>query len=53
MLNYTFGTSNAHSIGQCTKGMYLSCVKVDSPEFDYLLVIDSEGLGSLEGMTNN
>ena len=33
--------------------MYLSCVKVDYPGFDYLLVIDSEGLGSLEGMTTH
>ncbi|CAF4560440.1 unnamed protein product, partial [Didymodactylos carnosus] len=34
--------------GRCSRGIYGSLVKANSPDFDYILLIDSEGLLSIE-----
>ncbi|KAL4486817.1 hypothetical protein ABPG72_006649 [Tetrahymena utriculariae] len=48
LLNYFLGCDFYVSEGRCTRGIYGTLVKSKVPEFDYILVIDSEGLLSLE-----
>ncbi|KAL4501811.1 hypothetical protein ABPG73_019948 [Tetrahymena malaccensis] len=48
LLNYFLGCNFYVSDGRCTRGIYGTLVKSKVPEFDYILVIDSEGLLSLE-----
>ena len=49
LLNFMFGCDFAVSDGRCTRGIYGTLVRVtDAAEFDYLLVLDTEGLQSIE-----
>ncbi|KAK5602776.1 hypothetical protein CRENBAI_026681 [Crenichthys baileyi] len=53
MLRTMFGLQFAVSAGRCTKGAFMQLVKVSEEirkdfKFDYLLVVDTEGLLSLE-----
>ncbi|XP_056308611.1 interferon-induced very large GTPase 1-like [Danio aesculapii] len=55
MLNAMFGLQFAVSAGRCTRGAFMQLVKVSDEmktqfklKFDYILVVDTEGLRSLE-----
>ncbi|KAM6913423.1 interferon-induced very large GTPase 1-like [Lycodopsis pacificus] len=53
MLNAMFGLQFAVSAGRCTKGAFMQLVEVSEDikedfEFDYVLVVDTEGLRALE-----
>ncbi|XP_037648527.1 interferon-induced very large GTPase 1-like isoform X15 [Sebastes umbrosus] len=53
MLNAMFGLQFAVSAGRCTKGAFMQLVKVSEEikedfKFDYILVVDTEGLRALE-----
>ncbi|CAF3087071.1 unnamed protein product [Rotaria sp. Silwood2] len=49
LLNYMFGTLFEVREGRCTRGIYGSFVKCNSiPGIDYILLIDTEGLLSIE-----
>ncbi|XP_074511541.1 interferon-induced very large GTPase 1-like [Sebastes fasciatus] len=53
MLNAMFGLQFAVSAGRCTKGAFMQLVKVSKEikkdfQFDYVLVVDTEGLRALE-----
>ncbi|XP_014882867.1 interferon-induced very large GTPase 1-like, partial [Poecilia latipinna] len=53
MLNAMFGLQFTVSAGRCTKGAYMQLVKLseeikDKYKFDYILVVDTEGLRALE-----
>uniref|UniRef100_A0A3Q0RZR4 VLIG-type G domain-containing protein n=1 Tax=Amphilophus citrinellus TaxID=61819 RepID=A0A3Q0RZR4_AMPCI len=53
MLNAMFGLQFAVSAGKCTKGAYMQLVKVSEElkkvfQFEYVLVVDTEGLRALE-----
>ncbi|XP_055365066.1 interferon-induced very large GTPase 1-like isoform X2 [Betta splendens] len=52
MLNAMFGLQFAVSAGRCTKGAFMQLVKVSEEMkhlgFDYVLVVDTEGLRALE-----
>ncbi|XP_029912991.1 interferon-induced very large GTPase 1-like [Myripristis murdjan] len=59
MLNAMFGLQFAVSAGRCTRGAFMQLVKVSAEiqkdfKFDYVLVVDTEGLRALEleGSTN-
>ncbi|XP_075940615.1 interferon-induced very large GTPase 1-like [Anarhichas minor] len=53
MLNAMFGLQFAVNAGRCTKGAFMQLVEVSEEikkdfEFDYVLVVDTEGLRALE-----
>ncbi|XP_035380942.1 interferon-induced very large GTPase 1-like [Electrophorus electricus] len=53
MLNAMFGLQFAVSAGRCTRGAFMQMVKVSEEmktklKFDYILVVDTEGLRALE-----
>ncbi|XP_061567202.1 interferon-induced very large GTPase 1-like [Cololabis saira] len=53
MLNAMFGLQFAVSAGRCTRGAYMQLVKLSEEikehfKFDYILVVDTEGLRALE-----
>ncbi|XP_036444427.1 interferon-induced very large GTPase 1-like [Colossoma macropomum] len=53
MLNAMFGLQFAVSAGRCTRGAFMQLIRVkeevkEELKFDYLLVIDTEGLQSLQ-----
>ncbi|CAF1085768.1 unnamed protein product [Adineta steineri] len=48
LLNYMFGTLFDVRDGRCTRGIYGSLVKSNSAEFEYIMLIDTEGLSSGE-----
>ncbi|XP_037396728.1 interferon-induced very large GTPase 1-like isoform X3 [Pygocentrus nattereri] len=53
MLNAMFGLQFAVSAGRCTRGAFMQLIRVkeevkDQLKFDYLLVVDTEGLQSLQ-----
>ncbi|XP_073728658.1 interferon-induced very large GTPase 1-like [Misgurnus anguillicaudatus] len=53
MLNAMFGLQFAVSAGRCTRGAFIQLVRVseemkDQLKFDYILVVDTEGLHALE-----
>uniref|UniRef100_A0A671V255 VLIG-type G domain-containing protein n=1 Tax=Sparus aurata TaxID=8175 RepID=A0A671V255_SPAAU len=53
MLNAMFGLQFAVSAGRCTKGAFMQLVRVSEEikkdfQFDYVLVVDTEGLRALE-----
>ncbi|XP_074511552.1 interferon-induced very large GTPase 1-like [Sebastes fasciatus] len=53
MLNAMFGLQFAVSAGRCTKGAFMQLVKMSEEikkdfQFDYVLVVDTEGLRALE-----
>ncbi|XP_076866493.1 interferon-induced very large GTPase 1-like [Brachyhypopomus gauderio] len=53
MLNAMFGLQFAVSAGRCTRGAFMQLVKVSEEmkaelKFDYILVVDTEGLRALE-----
>ncbi|XP_052395548.1 interferon-induced very large GTPase 1-like [Carassius gibelio] len=53
MLNAMFGLEFAVSAGRCTRGAFMQLVKVSDKKktqmnFDYILVVNSEGIGALE-----
>ncbi|MCI4395159.1 hypothetical protein PGIGA_G00177170 [Pangasianodon gigas] len=53
MLNAMFGLQFAVSAGRCTRGAFMQLVRVseemkDELHFDYILVVDTEGLRALE-----
>ncbi|XP_073350110.1 interferon-induced very large GTPase 1-like [Pagrus major] len=53
MLNAMFGLQFAVSAGRCTKGAFMQLVRVSEEikkdfQFDYVLVVDTEGLHALE-----
>ncbi|XP_067426847.1 interferon-induced very large GTPase 1-like [Thunnus thynnus] len=58
MLNAMFGLQFAVSAGRCTKGAFMQLVKVSEEmkmkdfKFDYVLVVDTEGLRALELASN-
>ncbi|XP_042080705.1 interferon-induced very large GTPase 1-like [Haplochromis burtoni] len=58
MLNTMFGLQFAVSAGRCTKGAFMQLLKVSEEmkkdlKFDYVLVVDTEGLCALELEGNN
>ena len=51
LLNFMFGCDFSVSDGRCTRGIYGSFIKAtgeSAKDFDYLLVLDTEGLQSIE-----
>jgi hypothetical protein len=48
LLNLMFGTQLKTSAGQCTRGVYLQLVKSEWPEYDYVLILDTEGIRAPE-----
>ncbi|XP_065134350.2 interferon-induced very large GTPase 1-like [Paramisgurnus dabryanus] len=53
MLNAMFGLQFAVSVGRCTRGAFMQLIKVSEEmkklmKFDYILVVDTEGLRALE-----
>ncbi|XP_063404230.1 interferon-induced very large GTPase 1-like [Mytilus trossulus] len=50
LLNTMFGLQFAVSAGRCTRGVYVQLVPVNSEQFkfDYILVVDTEGLRASE-----
>lgn len=48
MLNLMFGTQLRTSAGRCTRGVYIQLVPSERPEYDYVLLLDTEGLRSPE-----
>ncbi|XP_073728801.1 interferon-induced very large GTPase 1-like [Misgurnus anguillicaudatus] len=51
MLNAMFGLQFAVSAGRCTRGAFMQLVRVSKEmklKFDYILVVDTEGLRALE-----
>jgi GTPase Era involved in 16S rRNA processing len=48
LLNYMFGTLFDVRDGRCTRGIYGSFVKSNRPDFDYIMLIDTEGLMGVE-----
>ncbi|KAF4080895.1 hypothetical protein AMELA_G00176660 [Ameiurus melas] len=53
MLNAMFGLQFAVSAGRCTRGAFMQLVRVseemkDELKFDYILIVDTEGLRALE-----
>ncbi|CAF2852456.1 unnamed protein product [Rotaria sp. Silwood2] len=48
LLNYMFGTLFDVRNGRCTRGIYGSLAKSNSKDFDYIMLIDTEGLSSGE-----
>ncbi|XP_069064232.1 interferon-induced very large GTPase 1-like [Pleurodeles waltl] len=53
LLNTMFGLQFAVSAGRCTRGAFMQLVKIDEKlgkdyGFDYILVVDTEGLQSIE-----
>lgn len=49
LLNFMFGCDFTVSDGRCTRGIYGSLVKSNNTElYDYLLILDTEGLQSIE-----
>ncbi|XP_002942526.3 interferon-induced very large GTPase 1 [Xenopus tropicalis] len=53
LLNAMFGLQFAVSAGRCTRGAFMQLIKVDEEltremNFDYVLVVDTEGLRALE-----
>ncbi|KAA0705329.1 Interferon-induced very large GTPase 1 [Triplophysa tibetana] len=53
MLNAMFGLEFAVSAGRCTRGAFMQLIKVSEEmkkqlKFDYILVVDTEGLRALE-----
>ncbi|CAF3981550.1 unnamed protein product [Didymodactylos carnosus] len=48
LLNYMFGTFFDVRDGRCTRGIYGSFMKSNRREFDYILLIDTEGLFGVE-----
>lgn len=58
MLNAMFGLQFAVSAGRCTKGAFMQLVRVSEEmkevlKFDYILVIDTEGLRALDQAGHN
>ncbi|CAF2061557.1 unnamed protein product, partial [Rotaria magnacalcarata] len=47
LLNYMFGTLFDVRDGRCTRGIYGSFVKTNRTDFEYILLIDTEGLLSI------
>ena len=48
LLNFLFGTLFSVSDGRTTRGVYGTLIKSKIPEFDYFLILDTEGLVSIE-----
>ncbi|CAF1489699.1 unnamed protein product [Rotaria magnacalcarata] len=48
LLNMLFGSNFQMSAGRCTKGLYASLFKTDYPNAKRLMVLDTEGLMSIE-----
>ncbi|CAF4833807.1 unnamed protein product, partial [Rotaria sp. Silwood1] len=48
LLNMLFGSNFQMSAGRCTKGLYASLFKTDYPNAKTLIVLDTEGLMSVE-----
>jgi ribosome biogenesis GTPase A len=49
LLNYMFGTLFDVRDGRCTRGLYGSLVKTNRTDFEYIMLIDTEGLLGVEG----
>ncbi|CAM6024658.1 unnamed protein product [Sphagnum balticum] len=48
LLNLMFGTQLKTSAGQCTRGVYLQVVKSKWSDYDYVLLLDTEGIRAPE-----
>ncbi|CAC5424367.1 unnamed protein product [Mytilus coruscus] len=48
LLNAMFGLKFAVSAGRCTRGVYMQLVPVENTNFNYIAVIDTEGLRAME-----
>jgi hypothetical protein len=48
LLNLMFGTQLKTSAGQCTRGVYLQVVKSKWLDYDYVLLLDTEGIRAPE-----
>ncbi|CAC5424375.1 unnamed protein product [Mytilus coruscus] len=48
LLNTMFGLKFAVSAGRCTRGVYMQLVPVENTNFNYIAVIDTEGLRAME-----
>ncbi|XP_075135607.1 interferon-induced very large GTPase 1-like isoform X2 [Leptodactylus fuscus] len=58
LLNAMFGLQFAVSAGRCTRGAFMQLVKVEEElqkklNYDYVLVVDTEGLRSVESSNKN
>lgn len=48
LLNFLFGCKFGTGTGRCTKGVYGTYINIDHPHYDMILVLDTEGLQSVE-----
>ena len=48
LLNVMFGCRLRTNVERCTKGIYLQLIRSTRPGFDYVLVLDVEGVRSME-----
>ncbi|MCO5593060.1 hypothetical protein L7F22_047065 [Adiantum nelumboides] len=48
LLNLMFGTQLHTSAGRCTRGVHFQLVKAERDEYDYVLLLDTEGIRSPE-----
>ncbi len=48
LLNFLLGSKFSTSTGRCTKGVYGMLVNIDHQHYDAILVLDTEGLQSVE-----
>ncbi|XP_063416250.1 interferon-induced very large GTPase 1-like [Mytilus trossulus] len=48
LLNTMFGSKFAVSAGRCTRGVYMQLLPVKNTNFNYIAVIDTEGLRAIE-----
>lgn len=53
MLNMLFGTDFMVLDGRCSRGVYASFIKSFLPGVDYFIVLDTEGLQSLNKCDKN
>jgi hypothetical protein len=47
-MNYLFGSNFMVKDERCTKGVYGSLIRTEIPEIDFAIILDSEGLQSIE-----
>ena len=48
LLNFLFGCKFGTGTGRCTKGIYANWINVSHPDYDMILVLDTEGLQGTE-----
>ncbi|CAD7924766.1 unnamed protein product [Amoebophrya sp. A120] len=48
LLNFLFGSKFGTGTGRCTKGIYANLINIEHEHYDAILVLDTEGLQSVE-----